>query len=146
MKNNKFIIHPTEIAHWYFLVNESQSKLNINLSTEVESYLVFLLMRYSSQPQIFDSIISIEFLKNINNTGNVRKSKFQEIGDKCLIFCGLFPERTKNLSVNEDYFKNLGISCYSSVSLDKLYSLASLYEEMSNSFVASTKVLNSLRA
>ena len=44
------ILHPTDIAQWYALVNEAQVASQLNLTENTESYLVFLLQRFSQTP------------------------------------------------------------------------------------------------
>ena len=44
---NKLILHPTDISQWHALVNEAQAATRLILNENTESYLVFLLMRFS---------------------------------------------------------------------------------------------------
>ena len=42
----RLILEPTSVAQWQALVREAQSECNCNLDETLESYLVFLLMRF----------------------------------------------------------------------------------------------------
>ena len=46
MAPESLILHPTPMALWYSLICEAQKEVSVQLKTELESYLVFLLMRF----------------------------------------------------------------------------------------------------
>jgi len=138
------IIQPSATAEWYSLVSEAEHSAALLLGEELESYLVFLLMRFTHQPQLVTSMIAIEFLQSINQGGNVREQKLQEVGDKCLLLTGLFPELAKKRRLSESYFSDMGQSAYAMLSTHSFNS-ACLFYQLSEYFEALTLVLKLMR-
>ncbi|MCR4306901.1 MAG: hypothetical protein NUV42_02930, partial [Candidatus Yonathbacteria bacterium] len=97
-----------EVALWYILVNDAQYRIGCQLPTDIESYLVFLLMRYMRKREMAGSVLAIEFMEGLNSQGVEKKDTLKEIGDTCLLYAGLFPKRARRLRVPDDYFANLG--------------------------------------
>ena len=44
---SELYLQPTPVAQWHALVNEAQLGCDVELGEELESYLVFMLMRFS---------------------------------------------------------------------------------------------------
>lgn len=134
------ITQPTELAHWYSIIADAQASADIFLQTDCESYLVFLLLRFCTQPELANSVIAEEFLKSEQLIGSHRLTCLQIVGDKCLLFAGLFPERAQRKRVNPDYFINMGRTAYGQVShgVDDFPPLNHYFQHM-------TVVLQSLR-
>jgi len=74
------ILHPTAVSQWQALVLEAEQACEINLDTELESYLVFLLMRFLRHQDIADSILALEFLHSLDKHGQVRYNKLRDLG------------------------------------------------------------------
>jgi len=53
---SQLILYPTETAQWHALVNEAQVSTRLMLNEDTESYLVFLLMRFSQSSEVECSI------------------------------------------------------------------------------------------
>ena len=87
------VLHPTATAQWHALVNEAESLRHIQLGEELESYLVFLLMRFTEKPEMAHSVLAMDFLDSVKAAGAERRDKLQDVGDKCLLFAG-FISRT----------------------------------------------------
>ena len=58
----KLLLKQTTTETWQALVQESAVKASITLSEELESYLVFLLMRFSKEPTLAMSVLATEYL------------------------------------------------------------------------------------
>ena len=56
------ILQPTDTSQWYTLIIEAQSKSQIILPEDTESYLVFLLMRSSTNTIWLDAIIGMDYM------------------------------------------------------------------------------------
>lgn len=110
------ILHPTETSQWYALLNEAQASSECFLEEKVESYLVFLLMRFNQSPHIANSVLALDFLK-ISQTpaGKVKRELLQQVGDQSLLFAGLFPGLAERKHVSVDYFVQMGKAAYRSV-------------------------------
>lgn len=141
---DNLILHPTDTSQWYALVNEAQVKSLVTLDEEVESYLVFLLMRYSQCASVVESIIALDFLDTHKLAGQSRVSSLKEVGDKSLLFCGLFPGMAKRRRVSDRYFIDIGQSAYLTVSELELNHGAELFFNLSQSFETLRTILKNL--
>ncbi len=69
----------------------------------------------------------------------------REVGDKCLLFAGFFPEQAEKKQVKIKYFIELGQTAYIQVaSLSKAGS-ASLYNALSYDFISLMEILHAIR-
>lgn len=141
----KLLLHPTSTAQWYELVNEAQSSASICLNEELESYLVFLLMRFSQQPQIANSVLGLEFLNGVQVDSSPQPQILKDVGDKCLLFSGLFPGRAKKRRVKVSYFVKLGQSAYSNLSQQAADTDAQLFANLCLAFTNLMDVLQATR-
>jgi hypothetical protein len=83
------LLQSTPMAQWHVLVGEAEQASSIHLNTELESYIVFLLMRFSKQPNLVDKILAIEFLEAMQTTGEAQREQLlQMVGDSCLLYAG----------------------------------------------------------
>jgi len=142
---SKLVLQPTATAEWHSLIEEAQNSLNLRLDEEMESYLIFLLMRFTSQTHIAQSILALEFIQSLQEYRNARESGLRDVGDKCLLFAGLFPGRAQKRQVNVSYFVNLGQSAYSEVANTTSNSISGLFSNLSLTFIELMEVLNATR-
>ncbi len=111
------ILHPTGIAQWHALIGEAQQSSAIYLKEDLESYLVFLLMRFIGQPSIASSVLGLDFLHGYQKLDPQQQyHQLKDVGDKCLLFAGLFPGRAHKKRVKVSYFVKLGQAAYSTIS------------------------------
>lgn len=142
------ILHPTATAQWQAIVNEAERLSAIQLTEDLESYLVFLLMRFSEHPEIAHSILATEFLEGIKKLKYAKHASLQDVrdvGDKCLLFAGLFPGNARRRRVRISYYVNLGQSAYDSLSNYHITSLSKLFSSLSSHFVGIMDVLHTMR-
>lgn len=137
----KLLVNSTSTSLWQQIIHEAEVACRTPLKEELESYLVFLMMRYTARPEIARHIMAIDFLKGLEAMPRQRQLLLQEVGDKCLLFSGLFPDMAEKRIVKVGYFVNLGQSSYAnlSTSSDDLYSL------LANQFVVLMDILLSIR-
>jgi hypothetical protein len=109
---SRLILHATSLAHWYTLVKEAESLFGKPLETDLESYLVYLLQYYADKPDLTQSILALEYLHSLEASGKLRSQKLREVGDKCLLFSGFFPEIANRRLVTISYFVELGRRAY----------------------------------
>lgn len=148
MNNTKdrLVIHPTDLAQWQALIKEAQNKSSKSLNEELESYLVFLLMRFTTQPDMVSSTIALDFLENLNTAGPAGQDRWREIGDKCLLFAGLFPGRAHKRQVDISYFVNMGQSAYSMIAIvNHSQSVVQLFQALCEKFVLLKNILQATR-
>jgi hypothetical protein len=143
----KMVLHPTPTAQWQALVSEASVALGKPaLSEELESYLVFLLMRFTDSPALSGSVMALEFLRSMELFKSARESSLRDVGDKCLLLAGFFPEMARRRRVKMSYYVDLGRSAYASLSSVHHQALSELFARLSHDFVLLVDVLHSMRA
>lgn len=142
----KLILHPTDISQWHALVNEAQAATSLVLNENTESYLVFLLMRFSQTTQLIESVIALDFLESMHVPGKRQVEMLREVGDKSLLFCGLFPGMAHKRHVRLEYFSDLGQAAYLTVSELEESQSADLYSQLSAQFLNMQHILQAMRS
>lgn len=141
----KLILHPTDVSQWHALVNEAQAATRVSLDENTESYLVFLLLRFSQTPQLLESLIALDFLESVHSTGKRQMELLRDVGDKSLLFCGLFPGMARKRHVSLEYFSDMGQAAYLSVGEMHDSQSADLYLQLSEQFLTLQQVLQAMR-
>jgi len=144
-QKNQLVIFPSELAQWHALISEAQIDGGIQLDEALESYLVFLLMRFVNKPQFMAGIRAIELMSAWQITGQISHDQLQEVGDKCLLQVGLFPRYTDGRQMTNDYFITLGQAAYSSLSSVCVGSSVDLFKELAKEFSQLIKILQTAR-
>lgn len=142
----KLILHPTDTSQWHALVNEAQASTRLILSECTESYLVFLLMRFSQTTHLLESVVALDFLESMHKRGNQQLELLKDVGDKSLLFCGLFPGMAEKRNVSLEYFCDMGQSAYLSIGELHQSSMAELYYELSEQFLSLQQILQAMRS
>ena len=141
----KLILHPTDTSQWYALVNEAQASTRLVLNENTESYLVFLLMRFSQTTQLMESVMALDLLESLQLAGKRQVELLRDVGDKSLLFCGLFPGMAVKRNVRLDYFSDMGQAAYLTVSELQDSESASLYFQLSTQFITMQQILQAMR-
>jgi hypothetical protein len=139
------ILEPTITAQWHALVKEAEQNSHLTLTEELESYLVFLLLRFNNQPEISAGVLGIEFLKSHQLNKLAQQKQLRDIGDKCLLFAGLFPGYAEHCHVKVSYFIELGQSAYHNLAMLSAQQMATLYIRLGKSFIVLMDVLHAMR-
>jgi hypothetical protein len=142
---SQLILFPTDTCQWHALVNEAQMATQIILNEDTESYLVFLLMRSSQDIQWVESVIAFDFLKSMHAPERRQAELLRDVGDKSLLFSGLFPEIAARRHVKLNYYTEMGQAAYLTVSESQDIENAALYLQLSTKFLALQQVLQSMR-
>ena len=120
-----FYSHPSEMAGWHELIGEAQLATNTRLPEQLESYLVFTLMRFIKNTDFLFEPVALDSLNlqsNLSAQLNLIKSNthqhdaLKHLGDRCLLLSGLFPKITKRQNLCDDYFIHIGKNAYLSLS------------------------------
>ncbi len=139
------LLQPTITAQWQALVKDAESSSNLRLNNELESYLVFLLGYYNQRPDIANSVFAKEFLIGMTEKSARQRECLREVGDKCLLFAGFFPEQAEKRQVKIKYFIELGQTAYIQVASLSKEDSASLYNALSYDFISLMEVLHAIR-
>jgi hypothetical protein len=139
------VLQPTSTAQWRALVDEAQSAAHYRLDEELESYLVFLLMRFARTPQVLVGALAEEYLESQLAKGGVRRERLREVGDRCLLFSGLFPHLARRRCVTVSYYATLGQGAYAELSRTLTHRMGELYAQLARTFVSLMDVLQWMR-
>ncbi len=136
---------PLLTAQWSKLVMEAEESSRIHLDEELESYLVFLLMRYHDRPEIAVATMATGYLEGVQHSGRLRREQMRAVGDQCLLFSGLFPGRARRRLVTVGYYVNLGRSAYLNLADDEQFQMADTFARLAANFVDLMDTLQALR-
>ena len=142
---NRLVIKANATEEWLTLIHEAQTAAACPLDEDMESYLVFLLMRYTERPDIATSVLALEYLHSMQLSGHLAQDRLREVGDKCLLYSGLFPERVTRRRVDMSYVVDLGCGAYQQLASRLGNSAAALYERLAAAFVRLMDVLKTIR-
>jgi hypothetical protein len=142
---SRLILEPTVVAQWQVLVQEAQQACELSIDEALESYLVFLLMRFATQPHCTARIMATDFLGTQSMRGAGRIDGLREVGDHCLLFSGLFPHLAERRLVRVGYFVQIGRSSYRQLADVMDRGWARVYGNLSDAFVLLVDVLHAMR-
>ncbi len=137
---------PLLTAQWNKLVLEAEEAIHIHLDEDLESYLVFLLMRFHTRPEIAKSVMALEYLEGLQASGQVRREQMRSVGDQCLLYSGLFPQRARKSRVTIGYYVDLGRSAYRNLAEDERSAFAETFTKLATHFVTLMDTLQALRS
>lgn len=141
----ELVLHPTSTAQWHALVNEAQQRAQQPLNEALESYLVFMLMRFCQQPDILSRALATEYLDNDCRDGARPQQRLRDVGDLCLLYSGLFPHQAERRRVRISYYVNLGRSAYHRVAAMAETSITELFTGLSREFILLMDILQLMR-
>jgi len=141
------VLHPTPTAQWHQLVVDAKEALKVTLEEDVESYLVFLLMRYVCFRRLSKFFVAEEYMRAEQALSqSARRMKLRRTGDMCLAFSGLFPGIVERRMVSLQYYIDMGRTAYGELAEDReLKSLRKLYFELSKVFPTLVELLWAMR-
>jgi len=140
----KILDQPGNMSQWQALVVEAEELCGIQLDEELESYLVFTLMRYLRRPEMAHRILALDFLEAFQQSHLQRNETLRDVGDQCLLFSGLFPRRAERRRVRVSYYVNLGRSAYQNLA-DSLTKTTHLFAHLAEDFIAAMDTLQAIR-
>lgn len=133
-------------AQWQDLVKEAEVFNGVPLGEELESYLVFLLMRYTGKPELAAKVMALDYLEGAQSTGTERREKMRDVGDQCLLYSGFFPKRAEKRRVRVSYYVDLGRTAYQNVAETAQAAMAEMFSHLAESFVALMDTLQAIRS
>lgn len=140
----KILDQPGNMSQWQALVVEAEALCGVQLDEELESYLVFTLMRYLRRPDMVQRILALDFLEAFQQSHPQRNETLRDVGDQCLLFSGLFPRRAERRRVRVSYYVDLGRSAYQNLA-DNLTKTAHLFAHLAEEFIAAMDTLQAIR-
>ena len=92
------------LALWTDLVREAESAVGTRLDEELESYLVFLLIAHTRDVHLHGNAVALDYLLARAGGGTQRREELRQVGDRCLLLAGFYPEQAERRMVTVDYF------------------------------------------
>ena len=142
---SSIVVEPSSTAQWHALVGEAQALCERRLDEDLESHLVFVLMRFVGRPEMAAAVLALDYLTGMESVGRIRADQLRDVGDKCLLYSGFFPQRAERRRVKLSYYIDLGRSAYLAVSEQAAPSFAEFYYHLADDFVAMRDVLQAMR-
>jgi hypothetical protein len=133
-----------QLELWQGLVLEGEQRTGIELGESVQSYLVFVLMRYLRDGALAAHVMALDWLEAAERTGQARADALRDVGDRCLLIAGRFPRLAERRHVGPDYFRQLGSGAYRGVAEAARAGYAALFAELARAFDAMVRVLDAL--
>jgi hypothetical protein len=130
-------------SEWQMLVNEAAQLANTRLDEEIESYLVFTLMRFMRRADMVNRVLALDYLAAFECNDSLKGETLRDVGDHCLLFSGLFPKIAEKRRVKVSYFVDLGRAAYQNVA-GNLKQFSGLYNHLAYDFVAAMDTLQAI--
>lgn len=143
---SQLILEPTSTAQWHALVSEAEAAAARNLDETLESYLVFLLMRFAARPDLAGRVMAVEYLRGATASGQAQVNQLRDVGDQCLLFSGFYPQLAERRHVRVSYYVDLGRGAYGLLAERLRHAGAEVYQQLCQGFVALMDVLQAMRA
>jgi hypothetical protein len=134
-----------QLALWTDLVHEAEHGAATRLDEELESYLVFLLMGHTRDVQLDRNAVALDYLLARAESGTRLKQELRDVGDRCLLLAGLYPEQAERRLVSIGYFLELGSRAYDELANALRAGVAELYGHLAQAFAHLVRVLMELR-
>lgn len=142
---SRIIVESSSTAQWQKLVLEAEAECDLQLSEDMESYLVFLLMRFLEKPEFTSKIMAMDYLHSFISNGQVQQEKLRDVGDHCLLFSGLFPKIAERRQVKISYYVGMGKTAYHHLGDTCKAQLNEFYHQLAESFVHLMDLLQVIR-
>lgn len=130
---------------WQAMLVQAQQRLHLHLSESQESYLVFTLIRHARDQQLFARTMALEFLHAQDGPEAAREERLRDVGDRCLLIAGLYPQLRHRRRVDAGYFQRMGRTAYGLLGERRGSALAQLYAELAERHADLVRVLLGLR-
>ena len=143
--NDTILTESTQTALWQRLVREAEGRVGRCLDEELESYLVFTLMRHQADASLGRRVMALELLESLGRAGRVREDSLRDVGDQCLLLVGLYPQHVERRLLPLSYFRDLGREAYGHLGQLTRAGLAALFRHLAEGFAELARVLFELR-
>lgn len=132
-------------ALWHDLIREAERNGAAPLDGDSESYLVFLLMRHLRDAGLGGRVFALDYLQALDQRGTPRQQHLRDVGDRCLLIAGLYPQQAQRRLVGLNYFLGLGSQAYAELAGAARAAWAELYARLAASFARLVRVLVEVR-
>lgn len=137
--------HGTPMQLWQALVHEAGQRTGHPLDETRESYLVFVLLRFQRDAQLLSHTHGVDWLDALELAGTARGDALRDVGDRCLLVAGLFPDVAERRRVSVGYYVDIGRAAYQGVADAGRRATAALYEQLAQSYRELVRTLSAMR-
>lgn len=130
---------------WQSLIQEGAARHQVLLDEHEESYLGFVLIRHLRDEQLAARVLALDWLHANESFGQCRADALRDVGDRCLLIAGLFPDLAQRRRVSSDYFAALGRDAYAGVADSTRAGYAQLFDQLARGFGRLVRVLTAVR-
>jgi hypothetical protein len=126
----------------YDLIRRAECELTVNLTHELEAYVVHLFAHYLDKPLVNTEPICIKLLESNIKPAAQRKAILKEVGDECLLINSM--EWGKPRWPSSSYYADMGVTAY----MNRAYverPPEGLYDDLAYEFQTATKILRKCR-
>ena len=137
-------VNSTATEALYNWVAEGQKTIGINLSDDLQAFVVYALLRNIDNTQLKEFVFAETLLSAMNNGGVYH---YEKVLDHALIYGGMFPERVKKSGLSSAYYCDVGVmaSEYLAMHYAKHKSAYELmYQNISKQFALLINLLRSM--
>lgn len=135
----------TPVQLWQALVHEAGQRAGHSLDEARESYLVFVLLRFQRDAQLLAHTHGVDWLDALELAGTARGDALRDVGDRCLLVAGLFPDVAERRRVSVGYYIDIGRAAYRGVAEAGRRATAALYEQLAASYRELVRTLAAMR-
>ncbi|HLT44635.1 MAG TPA: hypothetical protein VK000_08240 [Luteimonas sp.] len=132
-------------ALWQDAIREALAGCGRTLDESQESYLVFVLLRHQRDERLLARVQALEWFDAQQREGSARRDALRDVGDRCLLVAGLFPDLAQRRRVAVDYFVDLGSGAYQGVADAGHDAYAALFAHLAASYRELVSALRGLR-
>jgi hypothetical protein len=133
------------LALWTDLVREAEDAVGMRLDEELESYLVFLLIAHTRDVHLHGNAVALDYLLARAQSGTRLREDLRQVGDRCLLLAGLYPEQAEQRMVTVGYFLSLGSHAYDELAAALRAGMAELYERLARAFARLARITLQVR-
>ena len=102
-------------------------------------------MAHTRDVQLHRSAVALDYLLARAESGTRHKQELRDVGDRCLLLAGLYPEQAERRLVSTRYFLDIGSHAYGELSHALSAGIADLYGHLAAAFARLVRVLMELR-
>ncbi len=142
---SELLLQKTDTARWLSLISEAEEATGRRLDEDSESYLVFLLIRHADDSELPSRVMGLDYLQGLQLPKAQRHQRLRDVGDRCLLFSGFFPQQAERRRVRLSYFIDLGRSAYQEIADGCHQAMSGVYRQLSHEFLSLMEILQGIR-
>ena len=103
------------------------------------------MIGHTRDTKLHRNAVAIDYLFARSQCGKRQHAELRDVGDRCLLLAGLYPEQAQRRMVGLDYFMSMGSQAYHELAHALRTTFADLYEHLAKAFSRVVRVLMEVR-